>query len=642
MSSNEHKLGRAVYTGCNNGVNFYGQESMQKGQQIFSTSGNEGLTRSVVSFLERMIGEDVYRAGRRPYLRDAYRYVINEDVSAVINYNWLSRNETGSRDVGLAKALIGRFDKHPIRYLSAEFFAEHFFSDYFNANEQKSNEYAQLLQIERPPFFLKLDQNDLLKKYDFNPGIKFEDAGAYVCQPGAEHIAKQVRAAVCHLVKQFAKSESERKGIIIKGDYEQIRFTIAAICYAFSARDAKRIPFSISLPQTQFPYHFTTDAITGWNVEDPESMKAEPPSNMIFIESLVEVYKQEAYSHEYFNIISKFDPSHIEFIKYIDEQGKDIDISKYPDEYYIYITVIENKNKAIAERIQKEKEAEAERLQKEKEAEAEAERLRKEKEAEAEAERLRKEKEAETEAERLRKEKEAEAEAERLRKEKEAEAEAERLRKEKEAEAEAYNTIETVTTPAQRPSDVQAITSRNLNVPTAQNTYAPIEIKAPIIGVKKYQYGTYYGCIEKESHNEWEIIPHGWGIICDSSNRWMIGEWKNGKLDKGFVHVGFLIDKVDYLKHEHKRVESAVRIIKSFTFKDGMLRMGDVGFTWGAVCEKKGDTWRVGQWKKEMLCGWGIEFVRPNFRSKPEIKAGMWDDDKFITPCTVFMHKFIR
>lgn len=326
-------LHRAVYTGCNTGIDFYSKADYGKNsQKIFSTSGNNLLTKQVINFLERMIADDVYEVGRRQYLSDVFRYVVFDDISALFHYRWLQKNETGGRGVGLTKALIGRFNCHPIEYYQPPFFLyENFFNDYFDANGQKITKYNQLLTFEKePPKLFKMLSQDIIINA-IHSEENFKQAGYYVTQPNAAHVKRQVEAAVRHLINQFLLQQHEqRKGIIIRGNNAQIRHTIAAISYAFSAKAAIQLPFSVGLPSKKdsFNYNFSTDALVGWDIEtDPDAINTVAPNNLVFLENLT--YDGE---HRYYS--AKFDKDHWEFIK--DFAEKCDNIAEHPNYYKKY------------------------------------------------------------------------------------------------------------------------------------------------------------------------------------------------------------------------------------------------------------------------------------------------------------------
>ena len=347
------EFGRAVYTRCYVGINFNSSISTQEGQQLFSTSGNKDikLDKETVDILEKKLREDVFNAGNRSYAGDIYRFIIsNEGISVLLYYRWLKKDETGSRELGLTKALYGKFDHHPMEYYSSKFFnSADYFYDYKDANGNKINEYKQLLTYKDsiiPPLFPIITKDilvGLLKKF---PIISFDDTSKYVLQ--SNYVAERVSAAVCHLVKQFSLPENQRKGIRIKGQPDQIRYWIAAIGYAFSVYDAQKISFSVGLPPKQFPYTFSSDALTGWDETDSElEMVKSPPSNLVFLEDL-----PIAENDEYYKIITKYNATHHDFIfNYMRKHNTNI--NDYPNKYRNYID--ENGERIIREKAAAEK-----------------------------------------------------------------------------------------------------------------------------------------------------------------------------------------------------------------------------------------------------------------------------------------------
>ena len=314
------KIFRALYTRCVNGTNFNSAPTFRGGQKLFSTSGDMGLSNDVLSFIEAEIGRDVYNAGLRPYNKEICRFFSYGGISVLIHYRWMSQEETGSREFGITKALIGNFTHHPIEYLSSEFFnGDDFFVDYPDADRKKITSYKQLLTFQgqiAPPLFKPIPESALFELKSFSEDIKmtFEDAGSYVLQPNAQKIAERVRAAVCHLVKQFALPENERQGIIIKGSPEQLRYWFAAIGYAFSARSAQNIAFNIGLPPTGYSYSFSTAALVGWDKSDPDLAKLgnTPPTNLVFLEQL-----EAADKDTYYDAIVKFNDVHSSFAEFV-------------------------------------------------------------------------------------------------------------------------------------------------------------------------------------------------------------------------------------------------------------------------------------------------------------------------------------
>lgn len=310
-------LYRALYTRCENGVNFYGVPNSKTEQKIFATGGSMDLSSDVLSLLipeiETALGKDIYNAGLRSYLGDACHYFNCNGVSVMVYYRWLKQEETGQREFGITKALIGNFERHPIEYLSSEFFnGSDFFHKYNDADNKPITIYKQLLTFTGPKFpqvFNHIPHNTLFQMSDSYPVIDFENAGDYVKQ--SSHIADKIRAAVCHLVKQYSVSdESKRQAIVIRGTREHIRYWIAAIGYAFSIKAAKNISFSLALPPTGYTYSFSNAALVGWDVDDSTVMVQQSlPANLVFLENL-----PPSESSEYYQLTTSFGKEHFSFI----------------------------------------------------------------------------------------------------------------------------------------------------------------------------------------------------------------------------------------------------------------------------------------------------------------------------------------
>ena len=330
---------RALYTRCINGINFQNLPSLTEGQKLFSTGGSMGLSKDVLSFIEAEIGRDIYRSGMRPYRGEACRFFsCGNGISVLIQYCWLRQEETGGREFGITKALIGAFDRHPMEYFSSKFFnGKDFFSGYPDAEGKEITSFRQLLTFQGgkvPPLFLPLT-GDTLFSYDSYPVMSFENAGRYIRQ--SEKAAERLRAAVSHLVRQFELPESQRKGIIIRGTREQLRYWIAAIGYAFSARSAQKISFSIGFPPTGFSYDFSTSALTGWVTDDPDLVGKSNflSDNLVYLERL-----PAADSNDYYKCIGEFGETHKVFVTEFLKRCSDDTVQSYPSLYSFNKSII--------------------------------------------------------------------------------------------------------------------------------------------------------------------------------------------------------------------------------------------------------------------------------------------------------------
>ncbi len=340
------KIYRALYTRCANGRNLQSLTDFRDGQKLFSTGGNMGLSHEILTLIEREIGRDVYNNGMRSYNKEVCLFFSCSGTSVLIHYRWMRQEETGSREFGIAKALIGAFDCHPIEYYSTDFFnGQDFFHGYPDAEGNLIESYKQLLTFQGakvPPLFKPLTKEMLFSYENSYPVMSFEYAGRYIRQ--SNNVAERLRAAVCHLVKQFTLPENQRLGIIIKGTSEQLRYWFAAVSYAFSARAAQKIAFNIGLPPTGFSYNFSTAALVGWDIDDPDLAKAgsSAPTNLVYLQNL-----PPADDDEYYACIDKFDASHktlvIEFLK-----RRNDDIKSYPSLYRSFLIFNQYHNDLIA------------------------------------------------------------------------------------------------------------------------------------------------------------------------------------------------------------------------------------------------------------------------------------------------------
>ena len=321
------QLYRALYTWCRNGRNFQDIPSSQNGQKLFSTSGHMGLSKEVIATIETAIKRDIYKAGMRPYKGEAYHFfACGEGKYALIHYRWLNKEDTGGSEFGITKALIGDFEHHPIEYVDSGFFNgegfyfgfpdKNFYKENPNFNNQPIISHSQLLTFDGsiiPPLFKPISAKSSDTLFGFNSKtaskrkMSFDISRRFVLQPDAKDTAKQVRAMVCHLIEQYSLPEEQRKGIIIKGTTEQIKYLFAAIGYAFSARTSKNISFSIGLPPVGFAYSFATTQLIGWDTSDPDISKVGVATlnNYVFWKKLKFDSKEN-----YYRCITLYDDNH--------------------------------------------------------------------------------------------------------------------------------------------------------------------------------------------------------------------------------------------------------------------------------------------------------------------------------------------
>ena len=336
-------LYRAVYTRCSRGRDFYSRIGTGDGQQIFTTTGDMGLSQSTISLITSDLKRDreLFSLGAREYKGAACHFVNYDGISLLLYYQWLTAEQTGSREFALTKALIGEFTSHPMEYYHADFFKdEHYFADYKDVDGQpiKNFKGLQTFQEQTPPLFNVLTK-DSLEFANFYPAIAFNQAREYALS--SSYVTEKVQAAVLHLVRQFQLPENQRRGIAVKGTLDQIRFWFAAIGYAFSAKAAQKLSFSIGFPPNGFPYSFTTSALVGWDVEDPDVEKIVRMSDkLIWIDSLVEVD-----SNTYYSAISKFDDEHFEFINSFSKNNDDI---LYHPDFYASFVYYQNYKKELS------------------------------------------------------------------------------------------------------------------------------------------------------------------------------------------------------------------------------------------------------------------------------------------------------
>lgn len=290
---------RALYTCCNNGIDFQGERSMMDGAKLFATGGNMGLSRGVLDSIGKEIKRDIYPK-MRLYRGEAYRFCSYGEVSVLTHYRYMLPEETGSREFGIAKALIGNFDHHPVEYLNPRFFQEQeFLFDYPDAGGNAITSFRQLLTFQGrkvPQPFNALTEDMLFQRAGY-PVISFPMAGRQI--GSSEYRKERLRAAVAYLVNQSQFSEDQRKGIVIRGTWEEIRDWFAAIGYAFSAHSAQQLSFSIGLPLA-----FSASSLVGWLTDDPELPQkgASVPRGLVFLEDLPAVESQR-----YYTVITQFD-----------------------------------------------------------------------------------------------------------------------------------------------------------------------------------------------------------------------------------------------------------------------------------------------------------------------------------------------
>ena len=311
----EQKLYRALYTWCVNGRDFYDMPSSQGGQKLFSTSGNMGVSKETLTLIESVIKRDIYKAGERPFKGEACQYLVCSEISAFVHYRWLKKAETGGSGVGITKVLIGNFEDYPIEYFSFDFFNKDFYFDYPDADGQPITSYNQLLTFkkETPPLFKQISKETLLSlKNSYSPStiMTFKRVGSFVLQENAKNIAKRLSAMVNHLVKQFSLPFEQRQSIVIDGTPEQIKYWFAAIGYAFSALSMQSVSFSIGLPPIGFAYNFSTSALVGWDVSDPDIAKASNamPANLVYYKNIPIAESEPCYA-----AIANFDKNHLSF-----------------------------------------------------------------------------------------------------------------------------------------------------------------------------------------------------------------------------------------------------------------------------------------------------------------------------------------
>jgi len=336
------ELYRVLFTRCENSINFYSKLDSSPGQKIFATGGDMGLSGEILSSLIDEIKtaneRDVFANGRRSYNGDPCSFFSFNGISVLVYYHFLKTEETGQREFGISYALIGNFDYHPMEYISSGFFnLEGFFFDYPDADGLPIRKYKQLLTFKDskvPSLFPPISQEKLFGLPNIYPVMSFKYAGNYVLQ--SKNVAERVRAAVCHLIKQFNLPEEKRLGIAIKGTKEQLRYWFASIEYAFSARAAQKIAFSLAFPPNPnlcsktFSYNFSFAALVGWDTEDPDlATLTSLPSNLIYLEQL-----PVADPSPYYTAITKFDDEHRDFIEHFTARCNTVET--FPDLYQDY------------------------------------------------------------------------------------------------------------------------------------------------------------------------------------------------------------------------------------------------------------------------------------------------------------------
>jgi len=569
-------LYRAIYTRCENGTDFFGTPNSKTEQKMFATGGamhlSNELLSSLVPSIEIAIGRDIYNAGLRPYLRDACHYFVINDISIFIYYHWLNHDETGQREFGITKALIGTFNYHPIEFFSSEFFCGNdFYTNYFDANNKPIKEYKQLLSYtgsKFPPDFPVITQETLFSMKNCFPVMSFENARDYV--RSSKKISRLVNIAVAHLVKQYCiNDENIRKSIVIRGTKEQVRFMIAAIGYAFAARSSLNISFTIALPINGFAYNFSTAALIGWDNDDPDISKVTSlPSNMVYLEDIPNAEK-----NTYYSTISKFNDSHKMFIfEYM--YNKKTTINNYPYEYENFI--------AFEKRILNEKEEARKKAEREENRRKILEKETRKKVAEEEARKKVAEEEAQKKA--------VEEEIRRKKLEEESRRKAEHEERKKIEEDEFYRTAK------------------------------------PIKGRLLFPGAIYEGLYICNN-------PHGWGAMLGFNGNWYTGAWITGKWEKGNCVKGFENMKNPISPCQiFNQVWYPGGYINGVWFEgfvDGVLFTGENDTMmqgWGAVLWPFGD-WYTGELKEGKYHGWGI--YRNLYNG--QVVIGYWEDGRYIS-----------
>ena len=595
-------LGRAIYTRCSAGVDFNSIISLQEGQQIFSTSGNMGLPRETIKLIEKNLKEDLYRAGNRPFKGDVCRFINYGTVSVLFYYRWLEASETGSREFGLTKALIGNFDCHPVEYFSSEFFnSSAYFYGYLDANMQEIQTFKQLLTFNtshRPRLFDSLQKSVLNSTYF--PAITFENTGKYVGQ--SEYIAERVKAAVCHLVKQFGLPEQQRQGIIIKYDRETIRYTIAAICYAFSGHDAHQISFSIGLPPSRFAYHFSTDMLVGWDTADEELKDVvTAPPNFVFLEALA-----PADNNSYYKEITQFSINHTKFINYVSATKKAINLKDYPSQFKSYIELIKTNEQRQEQRLEQQK-LEQQKLEQQKLEQPKLEQQKLE--------------QPKLEQQKLEQQK---LEQQKL--------EQPKLEQQKPGKGKISNRVGEVVIEPNKEITTSTLSTISRKTETLS---IPIGIKElPLIrminkngALLDDRYGTYYGQVTEQK-------PNGWGAsITEETKSWKIGQWGREGSFTGFVFPTYLkIDReLKYHSYFPDQYSPKVYIVGlNHDSHKNAYYIGDCRNGWGAAyfihLHQGYHLWYVGQWSDGQYHGWGVLYTI-NFKGSSYM-VGTWQNGK--------------